>query len=317
MPLTRRVVLLPLLAVAWLVPASGQSDLDAFMAEVLARRDDNWKAQQQYVLDERESIAIIGPARTTLWGEQRDYTWFIREGFFVRSPLRVNGVTVSETDRRKYEDDYLRDEKRRQAREVRRGNAPEPEPPAPTDSAPADFNAVIRQTTRPGFISSAYFLRFRFDGGRYALVGREALEGRQVLRIEYYPTNLFREENRERDNARRSDRDRADDNVLMRAMNKGSKVTLWIDPANHQILRYTFDDLSWNFFPGAWLISVSKVQATMNVREMFPEVWLPAQLAVRVGMDTGAGPLDVRVDLDYHDYRLPSVDTRIGVPGAR
>jgi hypothetical protein len=316
MPVTRLIALLPLVFVAWLMPVSAQSDLDVFMAEVLARRDDNWKAQQQYVLDERESIAISGPARTILWGEQRDYTWFIREGFFVRSPLKVNGVAVGETDRRKYEDDYLRDEKRRQAREVRRGEAPEPEPPQ-TDSAPADFNAVIRQTTRPGFISSAYFLRFRFDGGRYALAGREALEGRPVLRIEYYPTNLFREEDRDRHGRRRSDRDRQDADTLMRAMNKGSKVTLWIDPANHQILKYTFDDLSWNFFPGAWLLSVSNVQATMNVREVFPDVWLPAQLAMRVGMDTAAGPVDVRVDLDYHDYRLPSVDTKIGIPGAR
>src|SRR5688572_25675562 len=34
--------------------AAPQTDLDAFMARVLARRDDNWKKQQQYVLEERE-----------------------------------------------------------------------------------------------------------------------------------------------------------------------------------------------------------------------------------------------------------------------
>jgi len=37
---------------------AAQTDLDAFMQQVLARRDDNWKKLQQYVLDEREVIAL-------------------------------------------------------------------------------------------------------------------------------------------------------------------------------------------------------------------------------------------------------------------
>ena len=86
---------------------AAQADLDAFMQEVLARRDDNWKKLQQYILDEREQIEIRGPARIPLWGQRRDYTWYIRDGFFVRSPVKFNGVTISESDRRKYEADYL------------------------------------------------------------------------------------------------------------------------------------------------------------------------------------------------------------------
>jgi hypothetical protein len=35
---------------------SAQSDLDAFMEKVLARRDDNWKKLQQYVLEEKEGV---------------------------------------------------------------------------------------------------------------------------------------------------------------------------------------------------------------------------------------------------------------------
>ena len=79
------------------VPA--QNDLDAFMQQVLARRDDNWKKLQQYVLDEHEQIEVRGPAHISLWGEQRDFTWYIRDGYFVRSPLKVNGVSISEADR--------------------------------------------------------------------------------------------------------------------------------------------------------------------------------------------------------------------------
>ena len=52
-----RALLVSCAVLAMLAPAAGQnresSDLDAFMARVLARRDDNWKRMQQYVLDER------------------------------------------------------------------------------------------------------------------------------------------------------------------------------------------------------------------------------------------------------------------------
>ncbi len=53
-------------------------------------------------------------------------------------------------------------------------------------------------------------------------------------------------------------------------MNKTSKVTLWIEPASHQILKYTFDDLGWDFFPGSWLVRVSDVTASMTVGQAVP-----------------------------------------------
>src|SRR5262245_580590 len=73
---------------------STQTDLDGFMQQVLARRDENWKKLQQYILDERETVELRGPGAVSVWGERRDYTWYIRDGFFVRSPLKVNGATV-------------------------------------------------------------------------------------------------------------------------------------------------------------------------------------------------------------------------------
>src|SRR5581483_648485 len=99
----RGVVRLALAGAFALIAASGllrdsrlsaQSDLDTFMRTVLAGRDDNWKKLQQYILDEREQIELRGPTRRPLWGEQRDYTWYLRDGFFVRSPLKVNGAAV-------------------------------------------------------------------------------------------------------------------------------------------------------------------------------------------------------------------------------
>ena len=36
-------------------------------------------------------------------------------------------------------------------------------------------------------MSAAYFLRFKFEPGRYGLAGKETIDGREVLRVEYYP----------------------------------------------------------------------------------------------------------------------------------
>ena len=96
--------------------APAENDLDAFMKQVVARRDDNWRKLQQYVFDEREQLEMRGPGRMPIWGERRDYTWYIRDGFFVRSPVKFNGVEIGESERRKFEASYL---KQAQARDKR------------------------------------------------------------------------------------------------------------------------------------------------------------------------------------------------------
>src|SRR5436190_1974875 len=87
--------------------AAPSSDLDTFMAQVLERRDDNWKKLQQYILDEQERAELRGPGRMLVWGDKREYVWYLREGYFVRSPVRANGVAMGETGREKYEPDFL------------------------------------------------------------------------------------------------------------------------------------------------------------------------------------------------------------------
>jgi hypothetical protein len=306
------------------VVTPAQNDLNQFMQEVLSRRDDNWKKLQQYILDERETVELRGPNRAALFGERRDFTWFVRDGFFVRSPVRVNGAALGEDDRRKYENDFLIRQKKREAggRAGRGDRGPAVDVPA-TDDAPRDMDSLIRQTRQPEFISSAYFLRFKFDEGRYALVGREQLEGRQVLRIEYYPTKLFSPDNRreyERENGRPTDRrvtpPRAEEKEMMRLMNKTSKVTLWIEPASHQIVQYDFDDLGWDFFPSQWLVRVGDAKASMSMGQPFPDIWLPRRLEMHVELQIALGPVNLDYSLEYHDYRKAEVTT-IMRPDAR
>ena len=313
-----RLFLILALAVSAAGVISAQTDLDAFMQEVLIRRDDNWKKLQQFVLDERESMELRGPGQALLWGQRSDYTWFIREGFFVRSPLKVNGATVSEADRRKYEADYLKREQERERRYRRREGSSSPEP-TPVD-APSDFDGLLKQTRQPGFISSSYFLRFKFDEGHYALVGRERLEDRDVLRIEYYPTNLFaparRRPPQDQQATRNQDREKqsASEAQMLRLMNKKSKVTLWVEPTSHQILKYTFDDLGWDFFPGQWLYRLTDVNASMAMFQAFPDIWLPRGIDMDFEMLFALGPVQVHYDVDYHDYRRADVTTKVGIP---
>jgi hypothetical protein len=314
-------------AVLWIASAGvprAQTDLDAFMQQVLAERDSNWKKLQQYVLDERETFDLRGPSGALLWGERRDYTWYIRDGFFVRSPLKVNGAAVGESDRLKYETDYLERARARDARAQASGADTDHAPATPADR-PHDIDGLIRQSRQPEFISSAYFLRFKFDAGRYALVGREQLEGHEVLRIEYYPEKLFTEANRQemreeyvgdrrRPPARDREEEKSFDAELRRLMNKSSKVTLWIAPASHQILKYTFDDLGWNFFPAQWLAQIDGVTASMTMGQPFAGVWLPRGLDMNIRMMLAFGNVEMRYSLQYENYRQPDVRSRIGIP---
>src|SRR5262249_32544223 len=139
--------------------------------------------------------------------------------------------------------------------------------------------------------------------------------GREALRIEYYPQRLFTGSNRRRgrDGKEASAEDRAREAEFQRLMNKVALITLWIEPKAHQILKYTFDNVGFDFLPAQWLVHVSDVKATMKVTQAFPEVWLPDSLDVNVALVLAFGQVDLRYALDYHDYRQPDVTTKVGI----
>ncbi len=299
---------------------AAQSDLDALMKAVIARRDENWKKLQQYVLDEEDRIDVRGPGQAPLWGERRDFTWFIREGYFVKSPLKVNGVTVSESDRQTFEADFLKRAKERDRRASARAASAEPGAQAgdAPGEPPKDIDAFLSQRRQPGFIDSAYFLRFKFEQGKYALVGHESFNGKDVLRVEYYPTRLFSHENEKQQRRASEDKPPAKgddlDAALERMMNKVSLVTLWIDPASSQIVKYTFDNVNLDFLPAAWLLRVNDLKASMTMTQAFPDVWLPHDVDMYFSGMLAIGTFDLRYHLDYHDYRQATATGRIKLP---
>ena len=80
-----------------------------------------------------------------IWGERRDYTWYMRDSLFVRSPLRVNGASVGEEDRRRAEQQFIRRELERERR--RRARQADPAATPAANPASAAANDSVKDAT--------------------------------------------------------------------------------------------------------------------------------------------------------------------------
>lgn len=288
------------------------NELDRFMEQVLARRDENRLARRQYVFDELERFTVTGNDGEVYDAFTREYIWYRRDGVFVRSPVRIDGVTPSESDWRRYEADWLEDEAQR-ARDAAEnpcapGRATEPQPRAdgteemdrePADPVdPADLTAAA--DLRPRFLSESYWLDFEFEPGNYYFAGREQLAGREVLRIEYLPERLFEE---------RDSGDEECDRPTIRVpgaqeeFNKGALVTLWIDPAEQQIVRFTFDNIGFEFLPLRWLIRLDGLTASMTMGRPLDGVWLPERIEASGVMTMASGSATIAYRRTFSNYR--------------
>ncbi len=209
------------------------NELDAFMEKVLARREVNRKTLDQYILDETESFEILGPGRWPLYRTKRDFTWYVRDGMHVRSPVRYNGVKIGEEARQRYETNWIRRERERQERARKKeqeekegkgagkagdkesGKDAEPKPGSDSGIAIGPEGVQVSvggspMPTEPRFVSEAYFMDFKFEAGNYYLAGREKLEGHDVLKIEYYPTQMFADSDEHRDDSAKNEKKAAE-----------------------------------------------------------------------------------------------------------
>ena len=188
---------------------------------------------------------------------------------------------------------------------------------------------LLSQQAEPSFVSAAYFLEFKFEPGRYALAGRETLDGREVLRIEYHPARLFsgdeevtvgvgskgasvsRNEREARRERRRSQQDRDEDERIEQQMNKTALITLWVLRDEKQIVRYVFDNVDWGFLPGRSVLRFDDLTASMRMHEAFPGIWLPQSIAARIRVATALGRTGASYDVTYGDYRQAGVTVRV------
>ena len=285
-----------------------ENELDRFMARVLEQQEQNETSRLEYVLDERSEGRLAGPDGELV--TRSDYTWYARDGVFVRSPVRVDGVAIGGEERRAYETEWF---ERERQRVTRRSSADDGD--ATDESVAADdalmmqwmFGGLVEEAAQvasdsgddeiePRFVADAYaFVDVLFESGNYYLVGRETWNCHDVLRIEYYPERLAVYSGDDGE----SDRDRETD----AALGKTLLVTLWVDPVQHQIVRYSFDNLGFLFMPGRWLLRLEDVTASMSMRQPFGGVWLPAQIEVRAVLRLATGMYEMHLVRTFTNYR--------------
>ena len=172
-------------------------------------------------------------------------------------------------------------------------------------------------------MSEAYFMDFKFEPGNYYLAGREKLEGQDVLRIEYYPTRLFGgddDEKRRREDDEEGEGDEGEERSasaeleqdIERKMNKTALVTLWVDPSEHQIVKYTFDNVWLDFLPAAWLVRVDDMRASMTMCQPFAGVWLPRGSHIRAGVTLANGSFEAAYERRFSSTAGRSEDEASG-----
>jgi hypothetical protein len=316
-------------------PAAKANDLDAFMARVLERRDENWRKLHDYILSETETFSITTSGRLPVWskgedglplnGFRREYMWYVRDGYLIRSPLRYDGVALSEAERKAYEVRWMKQEKDREKKAqeaAAKKERPDPPAAAPGQTEAPALKDLVDERGEPRFVSEAYFLRFKFEPGHYYLAGRETFEGRQVLKIEYYPTNLFNDEEdkeKEKQDAAakpgkaKSPKEDAEDQKIERNMNKVSRVTLWIEPIEHQIVKYTFDNTDFGFLPARWLVRIDNITASMTMSRVLDGVWLPGRISMQGAITFATGTFGIRYERQFYDYKKAEVGARVRI----
>ena len=97
-------------------------------------------------------------------------------------------------------------------------------------------------------------------------------------------------------------------------MNKTAMITLWVDPAEHQIVKYTFDNVWMDFLPGAWLVKVDDIRASMTMGQPFPGVWLPRGMEIHGGVTLANGSYEATYKRGFADYKQADVTTTLRIP---
>jgi hypothetical protein len=297
-------------------------DLDTLMEKVLMRRKVNQEVLKDYVLNDVEQFEAIGPGEYTLFRKKEEYVWYVRDGIHVRSPVRKDGVTIGRTERKEYEDKWIRDEQERAKKKAAKaGNQSSATSSADQSLPDPSKPSFMTQIAEPRFVSEAYFLEFKFESGHYYLVGREKFDGRDVLVVEYYPSKLFSDDDEKSEDSDQkknkkpakppSKKEQETDARIDRQMNKTSLITLWVDPGEFQIVKYTFNNVWMDFLPGGWMLRVDHLKASMEMNQAIPGIWLPRNISIQAGLSLAVGLYTFKYDRKFSDYKRAEVTTTI------
>jgi hypothetical protein len=264
-------------AISSFLPVAAQpesTEIDRFMEKVLQRRDVNWKEMQTYLFHERELLKIQGEDIPPIAGFDREFVWIARQEELLRSPVKVDGVSVSQKEQLEYENDWKKKHSKKR-------------------------DSIRRET----------FFEFKFEPGNYYFVGREDWEGREVVVIEYYPKHLFSDDDDDPDKETDEETDEEEEE-FERMFNKTSLVRLWIVPEIHQIAKITLTNVGLEFLPFRWLVRIDDLEATLVMDTPIADVWLPREITASVRVSTANNYLDISYSREFSDYREADVKVK-------
>jgi hypothetical protein len=270
-----------LVVLMWLPTAGAQSpqrqrsdegDLDAFMERVLQRRDINWEELHNYIFREREVLEFKGMKIAAMESFVREYAWFVRDGYLIRSPVSANGVEVSQKEQAAYERDWLKRNKKKR-------------------------RSIDRE---------AFFV-FQFTKGSFLFAGRKEHEGREVVAVEYYPTFTDLGDDKDRkDKGGKSNYEEDYESMFEKAV----LVTMLVLPEEHQIVKISFDTVGLEFLPYRWLVRLDELRASMTLDKPLGDIWLPKSIVAAGSLTTANANLSVKYTREFYDYRKTEVKVR-------
>ncbi len=272
-------------------PTPTQDEIDAFMEKVLERREINWNELYNYTFSELERLRIRGTEIAALQSFDQEYTWYVRDGYLVRSPWKVNGEEVDAAEREEAELKWIAD---------------------------------VEDDESKARIERDSFFDFEFEPGNYLFAGRDTFEGHDVVIIEYYPTNLFSDDddsNRrerapddqtgddeaERESRRDDEDDEFDEEELEHMFDKTSLVTMLVIPEEHQIVKWTFENVGFEFLPYRWLVRMDELRASMIMHQPIEGIWLPREIGASASASTASFELEVEYTRGFFEYKETAV----------
>ena len=253
------------------------NDLDEFMEKVMQKRQADAENLRDYVFSEREVLDVRdGSEIAALVSYRREYVWFVRDDYLVRSPVRIDGVKVSAEEQMKAEKEWVK--KQQQNRKA---------------------NSLDRES----------FFGFKFAPGRYLYAGEQQFEGRKALVVEYYPQ--MNNEDKSNKGSKRNTKDKKGKNDLDGLFEKSILVTMLISPEEYQILKITFDNVGLEFLPVRWLVRMNDLKASMIMDKPKGDIWLPREVSLYGSISTADMDLSINYSLEFHSYEKSDVKVKL------
>lgn len=139
-----------------------ESEIDAFMRKAIETRSKDWDKRYDYVFREVEELKISGDIGDAPFaGFVKEWSWYVKDGYLVRSPISVDGMPVSDEERERSERRWIK--------------------------------SLQKQSEKGKQADENQFFGFKFKPGNYFFAGREQIDGHDVVVIDYYPNKRLTE----------------------------------------------------------------------------------------------------------------------------